>query len=124
MDMKKKLYTIYNTFSATPWGTSSLKSERLQFAKLTTSANIQRTYKPNPKANHLYKYENNLQITIDFQYEELKCRPFTITFLVTPWRKIYTKCEILQVDELTNFANIQITTYKESMRQKPNWLEK
>jgi hypothetical protein len=61
----------------------------LQFAELTTFTNIQTiTYKPNPRSNHLYKYENNLQTTIKepttFGYEERKCRPFTITFLVTP----------------------------------------
>jgi hypothetical protein len=87
-----------------------------------------KTYKPNPRANHLYKYENNLQTTIEepttFGYEERKCKPLTITFSITPWRKTYTKCEILQIDELTNSTNIQITTYKESARQSPNQRKK
>jgi hypothetical protein len=30
----------------------------------------------------------------------------------------------LQMDELTSFANIQITTYKKNVRQPPNWLKK
>ncbi len=101
----------------------------MQFAKFTTSANIQTTtYKPNPGANHLYKYENNLQTTIKepttFKYEERKCKTFIITFSITPWKNIYTKCEILQMDELTNSTNIQITTYKESAKQSPNQLKK
>jgi hypothetical protein len=35
---------------------------KIAICRVTTSTNIQITYKLNPRANHLYKYENNLQL--------------------------------------------------------------